>query len=306
MMQIDRVPTGIKGLDQLIEGGFPKGRSILVTGEPGTGKTIFCLQFLAEGLARGEKGIYVAADEDPIDILEQATSLGWDFEKHIAKKELAILNAATYLSSPPGAGKDKHVDLHQAIGDLGGFAGQLNATRLVLDPAGIAIATAAGSQVEPQIAFDGNNYFIVWADVDSLFLVPPVSNIYGRRIMPDGTLLDGSADTDGIEISTSALSKGDITVHFNGTEYLVVWRMGAYSNDPPAGVFASRITTAGVKLDGTPDSTGLAVTGPPIDYSIYVHPVLLSNGTNTLLTWNNNIELSGTRKSLEALFIYPF
>jgi len=41
MIRTERVPTGIQGLDALIEGGFPKGRSILVTGEPGTGKTIF-------------------------------------------------------------------------------------------------------------------------------------------------------------------------------------------------------------------------------------------------------------------------
>jgi circadian clock protein KaiC len=56
MIRTERVPTGILGLDSLIEGGFPKGRSILVTGEPGTGKTIFSLQFLVEGLARGGKG----------------------------------------------------------------------------------------------------------------------------------------------------------------------------------------------------------------------------------------------------------
>ena len=46
MNTTERVPTGVHGLDKLIEGGFPKGRSILVTGEPGTGKSIFCLQFL--------------------------------------------------------------------------------------------------------------------------------------------------------------------------------------------------------------------------------------------------------------------
>ena len=71
MLQTERVATGITGLDALIEGGLPKGRSILVTGEPGTGKTIFALQFLVEGLKRGEKGIYVTADESPMDVLEQ-------------------------------------------------------------------------------------------------------------------------------------------------------------------------------------------------------------------------------------------
>jgi circadian clock protein KaiC len=136
MIQTERVPTGIKGLDEILEGGFPKGRSILVTGDPGTGKTIFSLQFLLEGLTRGEKGIYVAADEGPLDIVEQAASLGWDLEGYIEKKELAILNAATYLSSLPSSAREKHVDVQKALGDLSGFVNRLEAKRLVLDPAG--------------------------------------------------------------------------------------------------------------------------------------------------------------------------
>lgn len=136
MIQTERVPTGIKGLDALIEGGLPKGRSILITGEPGTGKTIFALQFLAEGLGRGEKCIYVSADESPMDVLEQAASMGWDFERYVESKELAILNAGTYLSSLPGAGRERQIDLQKAVSDLANFVNQLGAERLVLDPAG--------------------------------------------------------------------------------------------------------------------------------------------------------------------------
>jgi len=136
MIHTERVTTGIPGMDQLLEGGYPKGRSVLVTGDPGTGKTIFALQFLVEGLRRGEKGIYVAADEGPTDILEQAASLGWDLEKYIENKELAILNAGTYLSSSPGTGRERQIDIHKAIGDLAGFVNRLEAKRLVLDPAG--------------------------------------------------------------------------------------------------------------------------------------------------------------------------
>jgi len=136
MLQTERVPTGIVGLDNLIEGGLPKGRSILVTGEPGTGKTIFALQFLVEGLKRGEKGIYVTADESPMDVLEQAASLGWDLEPRVDAKELAILNAGTYLSSLPGAGRERHVDVQKAVGDLAAFVNQVGAKRMVLDPAG--------------------------------------------------------------------------------------------------------------------------------------------------------------------------
>lgn len=136
MIQTERVTSGIKGLDPLIEGGFPKGRSILVTGEPGTGKTIFALQFLAEGLACGEKGVFVTADEGPLDILEQAASLGWDFERYVETKELAILNAGTYLSSLPGTGRERQIDLQKAVSDLAAFVNQVSAERLVLDPAG--------------------------------------------------------------------------------------------------------------------------------------------------------------------------
>lgn len=136
MLQTERVPTGIVGLDHLIEGGLPKGRSILITGEPGTGKTIFALQFLVDGLRRGEKGIYVSADESPMDVLEQGASLGWDLERHVESKELAILNAGTYLSSLPGAGRERHVDVQKAVSDLASFVNQVGAKRMVLDPAG--------------------------------------------------------------------------------------------------------------------------------------------------------------------------
>lgn len=136
MLQTERVPTGIAGLDPLIEGGLPKGRSFLITGEPGTGKTIFALQFLVEGLKRGEKGIYVTADESPMDVLEQAASLGWDLEPRVESKEIAILNAATYLSSLPGTGKERQIDVQKAVGDLASYVNQIGARRMVLDPAG--------------------------------------------------------------------------------------------------------------------------------------------------------------------------
>jgi circadian clock protein KaiC len=136
MLNTERVSTGLAGLDPLIEGGFPKGRSILITGEPGTGKSIFALQFLVEGLKRKEKCIFVTADEGPLDVLEQAASMGWDLEPHVENKELAILNAGAYLSSLSGPGKERHIDVQKAVGDLAGFANQLGAQRLVLDPAG--------------------------------------------------------------------------------------------------------------------------------------------------------------------------
>ena len=78
----ERVKTGIPGLDKLIEGGFMKGSSILVTGSTGTGKTIFCCQFLWEGLQNGEKCMYITFEELPEEIKADASVFGWDLAKY--------------------------------------------------------------------------------------------------------------------------------------------------------------------------------------------------------------------------------
>ncbi len=138
---MERIPTGISGLDDLIEGGLPKGKSYLITGEPGTGKSIFCLQFLHTGLERGEKGILVAIDEKPSDVIEQAASLGWDLEKYIEKKDLLVLDASAYFSSREALGREKQLDIRKAMSDLCAYVKRLGAQRLVLDPAGPFVLT---------------------------------------------------------------------------------------------------------------------------------------------------------------------
>lgn len=61
---MERVATGIKGFDNLIEGGFPKGSAILLSGTPATGKTIFALEYLVNGARKfNERGLYVTFEE---------------------------------------------------------------------------------------------------------------------------------------------------------------------------------------------------------------------------------------------------
>ena len=88
---IDRVKTGIKGVDELIDGGIPKGFNVLVTGEPGTGKTIFGMQYLVNGAKKGEPGIYVDLDMPGSKAREQANAFGWDIEKLEKDNMLAII-----------------------------------------------------------------------------------------------------------------------------------------------------------------------------------------------------------------------
>lgn len=86
-----RMESGIPGLDPLIQGGFLQNSVNLITGETGTGKTIFCSQFLWYGLQKGDTCIYISLEEDPEDIKGDALQFGWDFEKFEKKGLFKII-----------------------------------------------------------------------------------------------------------------------------------------------------------------------------------------------------------------------
>ena len=135
-----RVSTGIAELDLVIEGGLRAGKTYLVVGEPGTGKTVFGLQFLVNGLMEKEKGLYVAIDEKPADVIEQAASLGWDLAPFIESKEFVILDASAYFNARSSDGQ-KNVDVQRVVADLNTYIGRMGASRVVIDPVGPLLFT---------------------------------------------------------------------------------------------------------------------------------------------------------------------
>jgi len=77
-----RISSGIPGFDSLVQGGFKAGSVNLIAGNPGAGKTIFSIQFLLEGLKRGEPGLYVTFEEKKDKLYEDMLSFGWDLAKY--------------------------------------------------------------------------------------------------------------------------------------------------------------------------------------------------------------------------------
>ena len=77
---IQRVSTGIKGLDKLMTGGYPKGSATLISGGTGTGKTTFLSQFIWDGLKNGEKCLFITLEENPEEIKGDAIQYGWDLD----------------------------------------------------------------------------------------------------------------------------------------------------------------------------------------------------------------------------------
>jgi len=121
---IDRIDTGVEGLDEMIQGGIPERSLMVVIGAAGTGKTTFGLQFLNEGLEQGETSIFITLEESREDVLAAAGERDWGFREHVENDRLAIVDLdpiemANSLSSLRG-------DLPELIADYG-------ASRLVLD-----------------------------------------------------------------------------------------------------------------------------------------------------------------------------
>ncbi len=104
---IQKLRTMIEGLDDITHGGLPIGRSTLVSGTSGTGKTLFAMQFLYNGIVGlDEPGIFITFEESPADIIKNAYSFNWDLPALIEQGKLFILDA-----SPDPEG-------HEVVGDF--------------------------------------------------------------------------------------------------------------------------------------------------------------------------------------------
>jgi len=79
---IERISSGIHELDKLIENGYPKNRTIMISGGPGVGKTIAALQFVNNICVKGKKCLYLATEETPEELIIQASQLGIPLKRY--------------------------------------------------------------------------------------------------------------------------------------------------------------------------------------------------------------------------------
>src|SRR4051812_15432338 len=92
--KIEKLLTGIEGLDFVTNGGLPIGRSTLIAGTAGSAKTVLAMQFLVEGAKRGEHGVLVTFEEAPADLRRNVLGFGWDIAKLEAEKKFAFVDAS--------------------------------------------------------------------------------------------------------------------------------------------------------------------------------------------------------------------
>lgn len=123
--------TGIRGFDQITEGGVPTGRPTLVCGGPGSGKTLFGMEFLVKGaMLYDEPGLFVAFEESPKDLTQNVASLGFEIDELIARKKIILDYIHIERSEIEVTGE---YDLEGLFVRIGYLLDSIKAKRIVID-----------------------------------------------------------------------------------------------------------------------------------------------------------------------------
>jgi KaiC/GvpD/RAD55 family RecA-like ATPase len=142
-----RCPTGIEGLDDLIDGGFPRGRVILLAGTCGTGKTTFAVQYLVNGITKyGENGIFVTLEQNSDEIRSDMKRFGMDLQKLEDEGKLILIDTSLskmglkdFISTLPITPQKSfsllpgEFDLEKVIGLAAEAARKIKAKRIAID-----------------------------------------------------------------------------------------------------------------------------------------------------------------------------
>jgi circadian clock protein KaiC len=131
LQRIHKSRTGIRGLDEVTEGGLPTGRPTLVCGPAGSGKTLLASEFIVRGAREfGEPGVFMTFEETERDLVENVASLGFDLRDLVKKKKLVIDHVHIERSEIQETGE---YDLEGLFVRLGSMIDEIGAKRVALD-----------------------------------------------------------------------------------------------------------------------------------------------------------------------------
>ncbi len=152
---LTKAATGIGGLDDITNGGLPRGRATMLAGGPGSGKTVLALQALVSGARSGEPGIFVAFEEDSARIVANAATFGWNLPE-LEKKELFFLDA----KPRPDTVCAGQFDLASLLAGLKTKADQMGAKRIVFDSIDVLLSLLDNPLAERRELFRLNDWLV--------------------------------------------------------------------------------------------------------------------------------------------------
>ena len=129
-----KIETGIPGLDELLDGGIPRGNSVLLSGGAGSGKTTFGMQFLVNGAEYDEPGVFVGLEEYLPDLKKNMSHFGWDFASLEKENKLILTRLDIWKFGSVLSGG---VDMDLFATTVRSAVEEINAQRIVIDPISI-------------------------------------------------------------------------------------------------------------------------------------------------------------------------
>jgi len=184
--ELPKVATGIAGLDDVLHGGFPAGRTTLVSGGPGTGKTVCGMEFLYRSVVNGEPGIFVTFEERAEAVRKNTLTLGWDLASLEKKGKLFLFEAHV----DPQAAISGDFNVKGLLAIVEGKAKSMGARRIVFDAVDVLMRVFDDSVRERNELYALHD----WLNEHEMTTVLTVKTSAGGDIMPRYEFLDYMAD----------------------------------------------------------------------------------------------------------------
>ena len=231
---IERVETGIPGLDELMGKGIPRGNSVLLSGCAGAGKTTFGIQFLLGGNERDEPGVFVGLEEYLSDLKRNMLRFGWDLTSLEEENKLRLMRLEIWrFGSALGGG----VDMDLFFNTIRPAVEEINAQRIVIDPISI-MGLLYRSDFKFRLDLVGLQHLLRDLNCTSLMILDTQSGFMSRYNVEE------------------FVAQGVIVLHYIKRNYmrqrgLEIWKMRGTKHSE--NVHSMEITTNGLKVySGSP------------------------------------------------------
>lgn len=268
-----KTPTGIEGFDQITEGGLPLGRTSIIMGGPGTGKTVFALQTLINGARlRNERGIFVAFEENSRQVIANAACFGYDL---IDQDKLLFIDAGM----SPDIVQTGRFDVGGLLSGIRARFSEAHTTRIVFDSIDVLLALLDDPFSERQELYRIQNWLA--ANEVTGILTARTSGINGGRALGHD-FLEFMADcvvhleqgvTRGIAHRELQVTKYRGATYHEGSTPMIINSNGIAIMDPVPETFAfpafeERVSTGIKRLDAMLDGgyfrgSSVLLTGAP-------------------------------------------
>jgi KaiC/GvpD/RAD55 family RecA-like ATPase len=204
---MEKTTTGIDGLDEMLHGGIISGRTYLVVGGPGAGKTIMCMQFLMDGVKKGDKGLYVALEEQAQQLKEDMIPFGWDVQRIKILDTMQDMASGIWALKTTGVISKPEFNLKTLIEAMRNIVLQYKPKRIVIDSI-TSIKMLYESKIEARRELLGFINFLESTECTTLI----TAELEGPDILMEEFLTSGVIklhliESDGEKISALSIQK---------------------------------------------------------------------------------------------------